>query len=48
LRKEVNHLGRVIGKDDVKPNSLKVLAVKEYPRTNKNMKQFLGLVGYNR
>jgi len=42
----------VIGKDGIKPNSLKVLAVKEYPRprTNKNetMKPFLGLVGYNR
>jgi len=38
LRKEVNYLGHVIGKDGVKPDSLKVLAVKEFRRlrTSKN------------
>jgi len=38
LRKEVNYLGYVIGKDGVKPDFLKVLAIKEFPRlrTSKN------------
>jgi len=38
----------VIGKDEVKPNPLKVIVIKEFsrPRTSKNIKQFLGLVGY--
>jgi len=31
LRKEVNYLGYVIGKDGVKPDPLKILAVKEFP-----------------
>jgi len=37
----------VIDKDGVKPDSLKVLTVKKFPRprTNKNIKQFLGLAG---
>jgi len=40
LRKEVNYLEHVIGKDRVKPDPLKVLAVKEFPRsqTSKNNK----------
>jgi len=40
LRKEVNYLEHVIGKDGVKPDLLKVLAVKEFqrPRTSKNIK----------
>jgi len=40
----------VIGKDGVKPDPLKVLAVKEFPRpgTSKNIKQFLGFAGYYR
>jgi len=37
-------------KDGVKPDLLKVLVVKEFPRlrTSKNIKQFLGLAGYYR
>jgi len=48
LRKEVNHRGHVIGKDGVKPDPLKVIAIKEFsrPRISKNIKQFLGLAGY--
>jgi len=40
----------VIGKDGIKLDSSKVLAVKEFPRprTNKNIKQFLGLADYYR
>jgi len=40
----------VIGKDGVKPDPLKILAVKEFPRpgTSKNIKQFLGFAGYYR
>jgi len=40
----------MIDKDGVKPDPLKVLTVKKFPRprTNKNIKQFLGLAGYYR
>jgi len=39
----------VIGKNGIKPDSLKVLAVKEFPRSQtKNIKQFLGLAEYYR
>jgi len=50
LRKEVSYLGHMISKDGVKPDSSKILAVKDFPRprTNKNIKQFLGLAGYYR
>jgi len=50
LRKEVNYLEHVIEKDEVKPDPLNVLAVKEFPlpRINKNIKQFLGLTRYYR
>jgi len=50
LQKKVNYLGYVIGKDRIKPDLLKVLAVKEFlrPQTSKNIKQFLGLAGYYR
>jgi len=50
LQKEVSYFGHVIGKDRVKPDPLKILAIKEFPRprTNKNIKQFLGLAEYYR
>jgi len=40
----------MIGKDGVKLDPSKILAVKEFPppQTNKNIKQFLGLAGYYR
>jgi len=34
LRKEVNYLGHVIGKDEVKPDPLKILVVKEFATRN--------------
>jgi len=50
LQKEVSYFGHVIDKDRVKPDPLKVLAIKEFPwpRINKNIKQFLGLAEYYR
>lgn len=50
LRKEVAYLGHVIGSDGVKPDPAKVKAVTNFPqpRNAKNIKQFLGLVGYYR
>jgi len=48
LQKLGNFLGHVIGKDRVKPDPLQVLAVKEFPRTSKNIKEFLVLAGYYR
>jgi len=50
LQKEVSYFGHVIGKDTVKSDSLKILAVKEFlrSRTSKNIKQFLGLARYYR
>ncbi|XP_051170097.1 uncharacterized protein LOC127287306 [Leptopilina boulardi] len=50
LRKEVTYLGHVITQDGVKPDPKKVEAVKKFPRpkTQRNIKQFLGLAGYYR
>jgi len=50
LRKEVIYLGHVISENGVKPDPKKIQAVKEFPwpRNSKNIKQFLGLVGYYR
>jgi len=50
LRKEINYLGHVIGKDGVKPDLLRILVIKEFPRpqTSKNIKEFLRLAGYYR
>ena len=44
------YLGHVISDKGVKPNPEKVRAVKEYPvpKNHKELKQFLGLVGYYR
>lgn len=50
LRKEVKYLGHIITDEGVKPNPEKVRTVQEYPlpTTTKEIKAFLGLVGYYR
>jgi len=50
LRKEITYLGHIIGEDGVKPDPKKLEAVRNFTRpTNpKQIKQFLGLVGYYR
>lgn len=50
LRKEVVYLGHIISGDGVKPNPLKVSAVRDFPtpKNATNIKQFLGLAGYYR
>jgi len=50
LRKEVAYLGHIIGEKGVKPDPNKIKAVTHFPtpRNPKNIKQFLGLVGYYR
>ena len=50
LRKHIAYLGHVISEKGVKPYSGKIEAVKNFPVPvrRKNIKQFLGLVGYYR
>ena len=50
LRKEIKYLGHVITNEGVKPNPDKVDAIKRYPlpKTRKEIKSFLGLLGYYR
>lgn len=50
LRKEVAFLGHIITPEGIKPNPSKIKAVQEYPlpKTTKEIKAFLGLVGYYR
>jgi len=50
LRKEVAYLGHIISEEGVKPDPHKIKAVINFPapRNPKNIKQFLGLVGYYR
>lgn len=50
MRKEVAYLGHVVTEDGIKPNPLKIEAVKNFPipKTRKEIKQFLGLLGYYR
>lgn len=50
LRKEVEFLGHVVTTDGVKPNPLKVEAVKNWPlpKTPKELKSFLGTISYYR
>lgn len=50
LRKEVAFLGHVITPEGIKPNPSKIRAIQEYPlpKTTKEIKAFLGLVGYYR
>lgn len=50
LRKEVEYLGHLVTTDGVKPNPAKIEAIKSYPipKTTKQIKGFLGLLGYYR
>lgn len=50
LRKEVAYLGHIVTPEGVKPNPDKVKAIKNYPipKTTKQIKGFLGLLGYYR
>jgi len=50
LRKEMGFLGHVITSEGVKPNPAKIQAITEFPipKTRKEIKQFLGLLGYYR
>ena len=50
LRKEVNFLGHVITPDGITPNPIKIQAIQKYPipKTVKEIKSYLGLVGYYR
>ncbi|KAL7306691.1 hypothetical protein TKK_0001364 [Trichogramma kaykai] len=50
LRKEVPFLGHIITPDGIKPNPEKINAIIEYPipKTQKQIKAFLGLSGYYR
>ena len=48
LRQELTYLGHIISVNGVKPDPGKIRVVKQFPipKTRKNIKQFLGLVGY--
>lgn len=50
LRKEIEFLGHIVSTEGIKPNPGKISAVKEFPtpRTPKQLKSFLGLLGYYR
>lgn len=50
LRKEVEFLGHVITPEGIKPNPKKILAIQNFPipKTVKEIKSFLGLLGYYR
>lgn len=50
LKLETAYLGHIISKDGVKPNPEKIAAIEKYPlpKTPKEIKQFLGLLGYYR
>ena len=50
LRPEVEHLGHIDDKNAVRPDPKNIIAVKNFPvpKTQKNVKQFVGLAGYYR
>jgi hypothetical protein len=50
LRKEVEFLGHVITPDGIKPNPRKIQAIRKFPipKTARDIKSFLGLLGYYR
>ena len=50
LRPEIEYLGHIIDKNGVRPEPRKIIPVEEFPvpKTQKNVKQFLGLAGYYR
>lgn len=48
LKWEVVYLSHIIGENGVKPDPKKIIAVKEFPRSqnSKNIKEFLDLTGF--
>jgi len=50
LRKEVDFLGHVVTPEGIKPNPKKIEAIMKFPvpRTQKQIKSFLGILGYYR
>lgn len=50
LKRETAYLGHIISSEGIKPNPDKIHAIKKYPlpKTPKEIKQFLGLLGYYR
>jgi len=50
MMKEVGYFGHVISREGIKPNPNKIKAVKNYPipKTCKEIKAYLGLLGYYR
>lgn len=50
LRREVNFLGHIVTQDGVKPNPNKIKSIQEFPipKNRKQIKSFLGLLGYYR
>lgn len=50
LRREISFLGHIITPEGVRPNPLKIDAITKFPlpKTRKEIKQFLGLLGYYR
>ena len=50
MRKDVAYLGHIISDKGVSPNPDKIKAISTYPapQNSKQIKQFLGLVGYYR
>ena len=50
LKLETAYLGHIISREGVKPNPDKINAIENYPlpKTSKEIKQFLGLLGYYR
>lgn len=50
MKRETPYLGHIITPDGVKPNPEKISAILKYPipRTTKQIKSFLGLIGYYR
>lgn len=50
LQKEVAYLGHIVSSEGVKPNPSKIQAVQEFPipKTPKEIKTYLGLLGYYR
>ncbi|XP_050505429.1 uncharacterized protein LOC126883802 [Diabrotica virgifera virgifera] len=50
LKKQVNFLGHVVTQQGIKPNPAKIEAIEKYPipKTTKEIRGFLGLLGYYR
>lgn len=50
LHKEIEFLGHIVSTEGIKPNPSKIQTIKDFPipKTQKEIKSFLGLVGYYR